>query len=54
MDELRMRLLHEIIRVYGPNQGQSIGAVIIPAFFPKTLSALVVPELPLPCSRISI
>ena len=32
MDELRMRLLHEIIRVYGPNQGQSIGTVIIPAF----------------------
>ncbi|MBE5840285.1 hypothetical protein SAMN02910275_00973 [Butyrivibrio sp. INlla18] len=32
MDELRMRLLHEIMGVYGPNQGQSIGAVIIPAF----------------------
>ncbi len=32
MDELRMKLLHEIMGVYGPNQGQSIGAVIIPAF----------------------
>ena len=32
MDELRMRLLHEIMGIYGPNQGQSIGAVIIPAF----------------------
>ena len=32
MDELRMRMLHEIMGIYGPNQGQSIGAVIIPAF----------------------
>ena len=32
MDELRMKLLHEIMGIYGPNQGQSIGAVIIPAF----------------------
>jgi hypothetical protein len=32
MDELRTKLLHEIIGIYGPNQGQSIGAVIIPAF----------------------
>ncbi len=32
MDELRTKLLHEIMGVYGPNQGQSIGAVIIPAF----------------------
>ena len=32
MDELRTKLLHEIMGIYGPNQGQSIGAVIIPAF----------------------
>lgn len=32
MDELRMKMLHEIMGVYGPNQGQSIGAIIIPAF----------------------
>ena len=24
--------MHEIMRIYGPNQGQSIGAVIVPAF----------------------
>jgi hypothetical protein len=32
MDELRTKILHEIMRIYGPNQGQSIGAVIVPAF----------------------
>ena len=32
MDELRTEMLHEIMRIYGPNQGQSIGAVIVPAF----------------------
>ena len=32
MDELRTKLLHEIMGIYGPDQGQSIGAVIIPAF----------------------
>lgn len=32
MDELRKQILHEIMRIYGPNQGQSIGAVIVPAF----------------------
>ena len=32
MDELRTKLLHEIMGIYGPNQGQSIGAVINPAF----------------------
>ncbi len=32
MDELRTKLLHEIMGIYGPNQGMSIGAVIIPAF----------------------
>ena len=32
MEELRMLLLHEIVRVYGPLQGQSIGAIVIPAF----------------------
>ncbi len=32
MDELRKQILHEIMRVYGPNQGQSIGTVIVPAF----------------------
>ncbi len=32
MEELRTLLLHEIVRVYGPLQGQSIGAIIIPAF----------------------
>ena len=32
MDELRKQILHEIMKVYGPNQGQSIGAVIVPAF----------------------
>ncbi len=32
MDELRTQILHEIMRIYGPNQGQSIGAVIVPAF----------------------
>ena len=42
MDELRKNLLHEIMVIYGPNQGQSIGAVIIPAFlsdFKKVLEA---------------
>ncbi len=42
MDELRKRLLHEIIGIYGPVQGQSIGTVIIPAFigdFNKVLSS---------------
>jgi len=32
MEELRRLLLHEIVGVYGPLQGQSIGAIIIPAF----------------------
>ncbi len=32
MEELRTLLLHEIIRVYGPLQGQGIGAIVIPAF----------------------
>ena len=32
MEELRVKLLHEIIGIYGLSQGQAIGAVIIPAF----------------------
>ena len=40
MDELRKNLLHEIMVIYGPNQGQSIGAVIIPAFLSVMLSLL--------------
>ncbi len=32
MEELRKELLHAIVGVYGPIQGQSIGAIIIPAF----------------------
>ena len=32
MDELRAKLLHEIMGIYGPGQGMSIGSVIIPAF----------------------
>ena len=32
MEELRTLLLHEIVRVYGPIQGQGIGAIVIPAF----------------------
>ncbi len=32
MEELRKTLLHEVIGVYGPLQGQGIGAIIIPAF----------------------
>lgn len=32
MDELRKKLLHEIIGIYGPTVGQGIGSVIIPAF----------------------
>jgi hypothetical protein len=32
MEELRRLLLHEVVGVYGPIQGQSIGAIIIPAF----------------------
>ena len=32
MEELRRLLLHEIVGVYGPIQGQGIGAIIIPAF----------------------
>ena len=32
MEELRKLLLHEIVGVYGPIQGQGIGAIIIPAF----------------------
>jgi hypothetical protein len=40
MDELRMKLLHEIMGIYGPNQGQSIGAVIIPAFISDFKSVL--------------
>lgn len=40
MDELRRKLLHEIMGIYGPNQGQSIGAVIIPAFFSDFKSVL--------------
>ncbi|MBO5622507.1 MAG: hypothetical protein J6N21_04175 [Butyrivibrio sp.] len=32
MDELRVKLLHELIGIYGLGHAQSIGAVIIPAF----------------------
>ena len=32
MEELRKLLLHEVVSLYGPLQGQSIGAIIIPAF----------------------
>ncbi len=32
MEELRRLLLHEVVSLYGPLQGQSIGAIIIPAF----------------------
>ena len=32
MDELRAKLLHEIIGIYGPGQGMSIASVIVPAF----------------------
>ena len=32
MDELRKELLREIVEIYGPMQGQGIGAIIIPAF----------------------
>ena len=32
MEELRTLILHEVIKIYGPLQGQSIGAIIIPAF----------------------
>ena len=32
MEELRTLLLYEIVRVYGPLQGQGIGAIVIPAF----------------------
>ncbi len=42
MEELRRLLLHEVISVYGPLQGQSIGAIIIPAFlgdFKKVLDS---------------
>ena len=42
MEELRMLLLHEIVRVYGPLQGQGIGAIVIPAFigdFKKVLDS---------------
>jgi hypothetical protein len=42
MEELRKLLLHEIVSVYGPLQGQSIGAIIIPAFigdFKKVLDS---------------
>ncbi len=42
MEELRKLLLHEVVRTYGPLQGQSIGAIIIPAFigdFKKVLDA---------------
>jgi hypothetical protein len=40
MDEFRRKLLHEIMGIYGPNQGQSIGAVIIPAFISDFKSVL--------------
>ncbi len=42
MEELRRLLLHEVCSVYGPLQGQSIGAIIIPAFigdFKKVLDS---------------
>ena len=42
MEELRTLLLHEIVRVYGPLQGQGIGAIVIPAFigdFKKVLDS---------------
>ena len=45
MDELRRKLLHEIMGIYGPNQGQSIGAVIIPAFFSPLLVLLANPNI---------
>lgn len=32
MEELRKQLLHKVVGVYGPLQGQNIGAIIIPAF----------------------
>jgi hypothetical protein len=32
MEELRRLILHEVVRTYGPIQGQRIGAIIIPAF----------------------
>ena len=32
MDELRAKLLHEIIGIYGPGKGMSIASVIVPAF----------------------
>ncbi len=32
MEELRKLLLHEVVSLYGPLQGQGIGAIIIPAF----------------------
>ncbi|MBO6239405.1 MAG: hypothetical protein J6O61_00825 [Butyrivibrio sp.] len=40
MDELRAKLLHEIIGIYGPGQGMNIASIIIPAFlndFEKTI-----------------
>ncbi|RKM57568.1 hypothetical protein D6855_13560 [Butyrivibrio sp. CB08] len=42
MEELRKLLLHEVVSLYGPLQGQSIGAIIIPAFigdFKKVLDS---------------
>jgi hypothetical protein len=42
MEELRTLLLHEVVSLYGPLQGQSIGAIIIPAFigdFKKVLDS---------------
>ena len=42
MEELRTLILHEIVRVYGPLQGQGIGAIVIPAFigdFKKVLDS---------------
>ena len=42
MEELRTLLLHEIVKVYGPLQGQGIGAIVIPAFigdFKKVLDS---------------
>ena len=42
MEELRTLLLYEIVKVYGPLQGQGIGAIVIPAFigdFKKVLDS---------------
>ena len=40
MEELRTLLLHEIVKVYGPLQGQGIGAIVIPAFIGDFMKVL--------------